>query len=289
MTMTGSALTGTNSVVTINSAFSDGTYINFGGGGRGIGVFNGGPLFMSWNGDYNTTTNNYVYVVTNTTASFVQLDSTGGSLQYAPTGTAGNAITTSNALAWTTAGVVSTPNSNLLVRSVYYPTVTIWATTSTATTIANTTAETSLISSATSVGTLTIPANTTITGTTLRFKLATFMQFNGATDIITIRLAVDGTTLQPFSFQPGVATSPHGDLEFEAQIQTGGIIQTKGHMLVGAPGPSTPYNIIINSSSSGGFATNVNHTWNVTAQWNNASANNNIQCTISTLELMMVH
>ena len=45
MTMTGSALGGINPVISINSTFADGNYINFGTAGRNIGVYSGGPFF----------------------------------------------------------------------------------------------------------------------------------------------------------------------------------------------------------------------------------------------------
>jgi len=110
MTFSGSALTGTNTMIDSDTTFGDGNYIRFGAGGRNIGVFNGGALFLAFNGDYNTTTNVYNYNG-NGTASFLQIDSTGGALQYAGSGTAGSAVSVSNALSWDTTGRVTIPNT----------------------------------------------------------------------------------------------------------------------------------------------------------------------------------
>src|SRR5271170_1849455 len=49
--------------IALNSA--QGSYINFGNGGRNIGVQSGGNFFISKNLDYDASTNQYVYTATN--------------------------------------------------------------------------------------------------------------------------------------------------------------------------------------------------------------------------------
>ena len=53
---------GTDTIISLSG--SDGTYINFGGNGRGIGVFEGGDLFMGYNLGYDATNNSYEKIET---------------------------------------------------------------------------------------------------------------------------------------------------------------------------------------------------------------------------------
>jgi hypothetical protein len=106
ITMTGFALPGTSAVISIDSTFGAGNYISVAGAGRNIGVINGGPLFMCFNADYNSTSNLFKYNA-NAGCSFIHLDSTGGFLQYAPSGAPGTTATPTNALSWDVSGNVS--------------------------------------------------------------------------------------------------------------------------------------------------------------------------------------
>ena len=58
VTMSGSALSGTDPALAIHNSFSDGNYIDI-GNIRKIGIFVGGNLFMGYNFDYDATANTY--------------------------------------------------------------------------------------------------------------------------------------------------------------------------------------------------------------------------------------
>jgi hypothetical protein len=107
ITMSGSSLTGTNAIISIDDTYSDGNYITFGsGGGRNIGVFNLGPFFFSYNANYNTTSNVFTYQ-SNGAATFMQLNSSNGHLQYAAAGLAGNNVTVVDSLKWSNNGNIA--------------------------------------------------------------------------------------------------------------------------------------------------------------------------------------
>jgi hypothetical protein len=99
---------GITSAVTLPGTVGDANYINFGGNGRNIGVYNGGAFFYTFNLDYDTTANSYKYN-TSSTASVIEVTSGGGALKYAASGTAGNTVTPSTALSWDTSGNVNVP------------------------------------------------------------------------------------------------------------------------------------------------------------------------------------
>lgn len=106
LTISSSALSGTNFSLGF-TGLADGNYINVGTGGRNIGVFNNGPLFITNNLDYNATTNTYVY---NATAAgcAIELGTTGtGSLKYIASGTAGANASLSTALSWNSSGTIN--------------------------------------------------------------------------------------------------------------------------------------------------------------------------------------
>jgi len=115
-TFSNTSLVGTTPIISIDNTYSDGNYINFGTGGRNIGVFNGGALFITFNADYNATSNVFKYNATNT-VNLMQLDATNGHLQYAVSGTAGNTVTVKDALTWDTTGAISIPNNNVNISS----------------------------------------------------------------------------------------------------------------------------------------------------------------------------
>ena len=110
--VSGSTLAGTATVVGIDNTYGAGNYYGVGGNGRNIGVASGGPLFISYNLDYNATSSLFKYNVTGT-AFIIQLSLSNGSLGYAVSGTAGNTAAIVNSLTWDTTGNVTLPNGNL--------------------------------------------------------------------------------------------------------------------------------------------------------------------------------
>jgi len=218
----------------------------------------------------------------------VQLDTNGGELQYAPNGTAGNVITTSNALTWSSAGVVATPNSNIVVRTNYYPTLTAFMSTAPGTAVANTLAVTSLLTFASSVGSMTVPANTTIAGSGFRLKVSFTAQFNGATDIIFYTLTVNGLTINSMSYSPAAAATFSGKFNVSANIQTGNVIRTFFSEQVGQAGASTPHNFIC-SNNTAAWDPTIGNVFDIKVQWNNASANNTITALLGRFEYLMYH
>lgn len=108
---TNAALTGVNAGLTISGTLGDGNYINFGTGGRNIGVFNGGVFFHTFNADYNATNNDYKYNST-AAATAIELGFSSVKLRAAASGTAGNAITFQDVLTATVSGIAVTGDSN---------------------------------------------------------------------------------------------------------------------------------------------------------------------------------
>lgn len=114
LTLSGYAASGITSIATFSTTV-DGNYINIGGGGRNIGrVASTGNLFLSRNLDYNAGTSAFNYNATQS-ASCVILANAGGTLGYAPSGTAGNAVTPSTAVGWDASGNVSIATGNLTI------------------------------------------------------------------------------------------------------------------------------------------------------------------------------
>lgn len=113
MTIGSSALTGTNSAVSMSGSLGEGQYINFGTGGRNIGIFHNGALFLTYNLNYSATSSSYVYFASNPAVG-IQLGTTAGSsgtgsLIYAASGTAGNTVSASTALSWNSSGTINIP------------------------------------------------------------------------------------------------------------------------------------------------------------------------------------
>lgn len=92
-----SAPAGIGNAISISSNFSDSNYINLGGGGRNIGVFNGGTSFYAFNADYDGT-GVYKYNASSVGVTIIELGASAINFKYAASGTAGNTITTTTAL-----------------------------------------------------------------------------------------------------------------------------------------------------------------------------------------------
>jgi len=116
ITLSGSALSGTNVVIDIgsDSSFQDGNYITIAGGGRNLGLFNGGDVFFTYNLNYNTTDNTYKYA-SSAGASLIELSTSKGKLKYAASGTIGNTATTLDGLIWETNGDVRVATGQLSI------------------------------------------------------------------------------------------------------------------------------------------------------------------------------
>jgi hypothetical protein len=83
-TFAGSSPPGTAVLVDFPTTFSRGNYFRLGGGGRNIGVYVNGPLYLTNNADFNRTTNQFIYN-SNDSATLIKFggSSTGrGQLQY---------------------------------------------------------------------------------------------------------------------------------------------------------------------------------------------------------------
>lgn len=102
----GSGLTSTNSGINFSAAFTEGNYINYGGGGRNVGIFTGGAFFRTFNLDYSVTSHNYIYNSTNPGFS-IEIGSGGGSLRHTPSGTIGTSATMTSDLTWNSSGIVA--------------------------------------------------------------------------------------------------------------------------------------------------------------------------------------
>ena len=102
----------TGTIVDFGATYTRGNYIRLGGGGRNIGVFQNGPLFLTNNADFNRNTNQFVYN-SNDAATLIKLggSSSGGQLQYGAVGATGANITVNDALSWNTSGAVTIPTS----------------------------------------------------------------------------------------------------------------------------------------------------------------------------------
>ena len=110
MGTTASALTTTTTALTFSSNYNAGNYISIGGGGRNLGVFNGGSFFLTWNLNYTAASSAYLYALTST-ACALELTSSGGfNFRTAPSGTAGTTATMTNQMAVSNTGVVNIPN-----------------------------------------------------------------------------------------------------------------------------------------------------------------------------------
>lgn len=109
---TAAALTGVTPAVTLTSTFGDGSYFNIGGGGRNLGIFQGGNIFLAANLDYDATANSYVYNSSNA-ASVIEFGISGGAIKTATSGTAGSAVIPQTVISWTIAGDVGVDNGNL--------------------------------------------------------------------------------------------------------------------------------------------------------------------------------
>lgn len=113
------ALTGTNAALIFGAtnALGDGNYINFGTGGRNIGVFNLGAFFITNNADYNATSDVYKYN-SSAGATMMEFSTTSIDFKYAASGTAGNTITTTTSLSLSQAnGNVTASTGHLIVNT----------------------------------------------------------------------------------------------------------------------------------------------------------------------------
>lgn len=113
------ALTGTNAALIFGAtnALGDGNYINFGTGGRNIGVFNLGAFFIANNADYNATSDVYKYN-SSAGATMMEFTTTSIDFKYAASGTAGNTITTATSLSLSQAnGNVTASTGHLIVNT----------------------------------------------------------------------------------------------------------------------------------------------------------------------------
>lgn len=120
LSFSGSALSGTTPATSFDGTYTKGNYINIGGNGRNIGIANNGPLFLTYNLDYNASTNQYVYNSTNPGFLVILGTSSGpliGQLSYAVSGTSGTNATISNAITWDTSGDVTFPSGSLLITT----------------------------------------------------------------------------------------------------------------------------------------------------------------------------
>lgn len=107
----GSGISGTNFPLIFTSGLGAGNYMNLGTSGRNMGVFQGGRFFLTFNLDYNATTQTYVYNNSSNSAAAIELgNSTAIALKYAPIGTGGANVTPSTGLSISNAGVVNIPN-----------------------------------------------------------------------------------------------------------------------------------------------------------------------------------
>jgi hypothetical protein len=107
----GGSVSGTASVVDFSS-YAAANYMNFVGAGRNIGIALGGPFFMSYNVDWDSTNSVYKYTA-NGAAFALNLSSTLGKLVYFTSGTAGNTATQHNAVTWDGTGNVTIDNGDL--------------------------------------------------------------------------------------------------------------------------------------------------------------------------------
>lgn len=106
----GSAISGTNSVIKFSNTLGDGRHIDFGLSGRSMAVLSNGALAMTYGLNYSASANGYLYAFTGVPACAIELSNTNGFLKYVASGTVNNTATPSIALNWDNAtGLVSIP------------------------------------------------------------------------------------------------------------------------------------------------------------------------------------
>jgi hypothetical protein len=156
----------------------------------------------------------------------------------------------------------------------------------TSATVANTTTETTIISSTSAVGTLTLPANFFVAGKTIRIRAKGFFSAT-ASPTINIRFKLGASTIcSTGTLTSTNATNQVWDLDIVVTCRTtgaGGTVFAQGdysQMVTGGAvqGLVTTAAATVNTTSS--------QTVNITAQWSAASISNSITCTNLTMEVL---
>ena len=173
--------------------------------------------------------------------------------------------------------------------------VPIWAATSAGTPITNSTSSTSIFTGASSIGSLTIPANTLQVGSRLRFNIFGALSANATSSpTLTIKFLLGGATLSSWT-TPAVATtySGIGWLTYESPI--GFLVQAIGSsgkiIGVGAfNGFGWTANIFSNNALNAApsqvtINTTISQAIDVQFQWSVASASESIQLLGGTIYL----